>query len=292
MKEETKIIHKIMKKLESRFPNLLKVAREEFIGFNGKEILKNKHLGQFFYGWFLTEFSLKDGKRMICLAEEILNLSGKEKLILNNIKKEVPGFFKVLKIENKDFYLLDLLTNKKYLVKTIDLEPTLEENQIIEASLIKNFEDNYFFFGGIHLRDSSTEESIKINLLEYTRDWTIEEALKFEMGVIRNLGQNKAANALLLENYLKEIFDMNKGEIKEFIDSDEEMQKAILKEIISEHNLLMTEGFEWEAGEDDREEDESEENKNRVAKNELWENKTKINGVWVDDETGEVLGNE
>ncbi|MBU2104291.1 MAG: hypothetical protein KKF67_00745 [Nanoarchaeota archaeon] len=241
--EEVKIITRIIKRLEEKFPNLLKIAREEFVEFYGKEILKDEHLGQVFYRWFFTDFMLKDGKQMSCLARETLDLLEKENLILDNIEKGILGFFKILKIDDKDFYVLDLLTNKEYIVKTIDFGYSLKENCIINANLVKNFKGDYFFFGGMHLREGSTEESIKINLLEYTRDWTIEEALKHEMSVINRLKDNK--DFLSLESYLEEVFDMDDDEVEEFINSDEKTQKAMLSEIISENNLLMTENYEW-----------------------------------------------
>ena len=244
--------------IEKKFPNLIIDSKEEFLEFYGREILNNPHSGQFFYGWFFSIFTLKDGKGMVCLIQECLELNKEEKLLLNNVQNGIPGYFRILKIEDKNFYLEDLLTKKDYLVKTRDLEHKLIPGKIVEVCLVKNLKGDYFFFGGLRTGDKT--RLIELNLAGYSRDLNVDEMVEREILIMKNMDEE------MLIDYLEEVLDFNDDEIGGYFDLSEKERE----EMIREHIIML---MGCETGEENGEG--------------LWENKTKINGVWVDDKTGE-----
>ncbi|MBU0467320.1 MAG: hypothetical protein KJ718_05080 [Nanoarchaeota archaeon] len=222
--KEVEIINKVMNKIVLKFPNLIKVARNEFLDFQDKETVNSKYLGQLFYGWFFSDFMLRDGKTMIALSNEILELTEEEKIFLENISKGVSGFFKIEKIENKKFYLLDLLTKKEYLVETLAIDKEIKMGMIIMANLVKNLDGDYFFFGGIEV--SGEEEQVNFSLLEYTRELNSEEYFKHEWEIIQSLKDSK--DFISLGGYLEEVFDLGDDEVYDFMKATEEKQKEMI----------------------------------------------------------------
>ena len=219
--KEAKIFSNLIKGIGGKFPKLISDAREEFLEFYGEEISENSHCGQFFYGWFFSIFTLKDGKDMIVLTKECLKLNNEEKSLLDNVQNGIPGYFRVLKIENKDFYLEDLLTKKDYLVKTRDLEHNLVPGKIIEVCLVKNLEKDYFFFGGIRISDRT--RLIELNLAEYSRDLDVDELVERELLIINNMDEE------ILIDYLEEVLDFNDDEIDNYFDSSEKGREEMIR---------------------------------------------------------------
>jgi|SRR3989344_43779 len=226
-RKEIEIIENILDKLQKKFPNILDVAYEEFTEFH-KDLLDNSHIGQIFYGWFFENFSLHDGKRMPNLCFEILELDLEEKTLLRNIQSNITGIFEVLKSTKDTVFLKDLVTLNEYPVKIIELDYLPKKRSILEACLVKNLNGDYFFFGGSYRRKKN--DNIKLRLLEYTRDLTINEMVELEMNTIKNLETEKE----MLLDYLFDVLEMDDEEIDEFLESDETKRREILKEIIEE----------------------------------------------------------
>lgn len=225
---EVEVIESIKDKLSKKFPNIIEFAREEFIEIY-KELLNNPHFGQFFYGWFFGSYCLYDGKTIPNFCLETLELNENEKILLNNIKDAIPGFFEVLYVKGKNVYLRDMLTKKEYEVKTIDLEPMPKKEDCLEAALIRNLEGDYFFFGGFFIKNE--KEGIEWNLIEYSRDLTVDESTEREIRIISRMEEEQKE---MLYSYLREVFGLNKIEIKQFLKLSEEKRKEFLKNIIKE----------------------------------------------------------
>lgn len=226
---EVGIIESIQDKLAKRFSNILEFAKDEFSELH-KDLLDNPRLGQLFYGWFFGSFCLYDGKTIPNLCLEILELNESEKILLNNIKQAIPGFFEVLEVKEKIVDLKDMLTKKEYTIKTIDLEPMPKKGECLEASLVKNLAGDYFFFGGFIKREEI--EGINWNLLEYSRDLTANEAVEREYGIISRMERKWQKDILV--NYLQEVFGISNIEIKKFLKLNEKKRKWVLKDIIEE----------------------------------------------------------
>ncbi|MBU2639615.1 MAG: hypothetical protein KKG75_02805 [Nanoarchaeota archaeon] len=228
-RKEVKVIENIQNKLKEKFPNILEVAKEEFFDFH-KTTDKAKHLGQVFYGWFFVSFGLYDGKKMPELCFEILDLNNDEKKLLKNIMHGISGFFEVVNFNKNEIILKDLLTKKEYTIKIVDLDYKLRKGDVLDAYLVKNLDDDYFFFGGFY--PGGEKKDVKLKLLEYTRELTINEMVEQELGVIERL--EKEAEKDMLLSYLKDVLEMDQSEIDNFLDSGKEKRREILKEIIEE----------------------------------------------------------
>ena len=231
MNKEAEILVELICKLEKEYPDLILEAKEEFIE---KEISEKEHLSQFFYGWFFSIFTISDGKNMPCLARESINLDDNEKQLLNNIQHGIIGLFRILRIKNKTFHLEDLLTKKEYYVKTRDLEHDLKAGHFIEANLVKNFDHELFFFGG--LRQSHNSRIMELNLAEYSRDLDIEELVEREMLILENFSDEES-----IGDYLIEVLDFEYNEIPEFLNSDKRYKEEMIRDKIIEIESRETE---------------------------------------------------
>jgi len=229
--KEVRVIEKIQEKLNKKFPNLIELARDEFLEFAGEEIREHPRISQLFYGWFFGSFCLYDGKTIPILCKESLTLTEEEKTFLDNIKNAICGFFEVVKVGGNKVLIKDLMTNKEYSVHFIDLDYDFKEKDIIEANLVKNFENNYFFFGGFILRNG--KEGIRLRLLEYTRDLTIDELSRRELMVIQKMKEQMKDDSVL-QDYLKNVLGIREDEVKDFLALTENQQKEFLKEKIKE----------------------------------------------------------
>ena len=207
--KEPEIFFSIMQRIKEEFPILIEEAKEEFIEYYGDDILKTGHFGQYFYGWFFSVFTIDDGKNMITLAKQYLRLNDDEKKLLENVQNSIPGYFKILNIKNNDFYLEDILTKKDYWVKTIDLDHNLFAGNIIKADLVKNLDNDFFFFGGFRITNDT--RVIELNLAEYSRDLDIEELVEREILILSDMEEE------LMASYLCEVLELEEEEIDDFI---------------------------------------------------------------------------
>lgn len=225
---EVKIIQNIQDKLAEQFPHMLDLATEEFEELHD-DVLESPHIGQLFYSWLFTEFCLVDGKNIPSLCFEALTLTNDERTLLHNIQNALHGIFEILGIKDKVVSVRDLLTNKTYQVMTMDMDP-LPRGTCIEASLAKNLKGDYFFFGGFYFSDN--KEIVRWNLLEYSRDLTLDEQTERELGIIRHM--EALGGSKMLSKYLDEGFGMRAKEAKTFLRLNEKQRKDILKAILSQ----------------------------------------------------------
>lgn len=236
---EVKLIQDIQDKLAEKFPNILDFAVEEFRELHD-DVLESPHLSQLFYGWFFNEFCLADGKNIPILCFEILALTDNEKIMLHNIQNAIHGLFEILYTEGKIIFVRDLLTKKEYQVMTIDMDP-LPKGTCLEASLVKNLKGEYFFFGGFYL---SEKESAQWNLLEYSRDLTLDERTERELGTIQRMEASRDRTMLL--SYLDEVFGMPAKNAKVFLRSNKSQRRELLKAIIYTTESTDEKDFEGE----------------------------------------------
>ena len=146
MAGETDIITRLVKKVFERYEEIKLFAFEEFEEYFDFQYEKSV-FSQFFLGWLIFEFQYIGGKRLLPLIKESFSLSEKEKDMIRRLEDGVVGEFSVLEQKDNTIKVQDEITKKTYIVHTIDL-PKIRSNTIY-AKLVKNFNENYFFFGGI-----------------------------------------------------------------------------------------------------------------------------------------------
>jgi hypothetical protein len=228
---EVEILKNIREKLHKKFPLLLQRAMDEFMQMYKEDILKSKHSGQFFNGFLFATYTLQDGKSIIRLCNETLDLNEKEKRLLDNINQAIFGYFRVLKIEDKIILVEDMLTQKNYSIKTIDLE-NMQEGKIYEAKLVRNLEGDYFFFGG--LEESDEARLIELNLLDYSRDLTLDELVEREIIILERMFRLSDEDSIL--DYLTEVIGLDFKEAEKFIsEKDKKIREKLIRERIIQY---------------------------------------------------------
>ncbi|MCH8519870.1 MAG: hypothetical protein LAT82_03900 [Nanoarchaeota archaeon] len=162
--EEIRILENITKKLEGKFTNLLFTAFEEYeIEWKYELTEETSH---HFIGWFFCEFVLLDGKMLPQLVKESIELEDKEKKLIENISNAILGYFEIVSQDSNVIKVKDILTQNEYEVFIIDLDYQFKSNDVIEAKLVKNFNDKLFFFGGFRV-SSNGKKSIYESMNQY-----------------------------------------------------------------------------------------------------------------------------
>ena len=156
-RKETLIIGQIIKKVFSKFNNLNKITTEEFFEECGIEIQTPSET-QYYISWLFYEFIFPGGKSFISLIKESIVINKDEKDMINRIENGITGLFEI-KQWGKEIIIKDLLTKKEYPVSVLDM--IKPNSNLIKANLVKNFNDNYFFFGGIECFMKDEEKKIK-----------------------------------------------------------------------------------------------------------------------------------
>lgn len=152
-RKEIKVLWDILDRLNEKFPNFTSFALGDFCSDYGldEEELKKKYVNQIFLGWVFLEYLIYDGKKVLSLARQILDLSFDEEKMLSNVENSVVGYFSFVFKKEDVLTFEDLMTGKKYNVKVVDLDYKFKKGDIIKAQITKNFDDELFFFGGFAL---------------------------------------------------------------------------------------------------------------------------------------------
>ena len=225
------LFEKILDFIEHFYPGIYDNSKERYAEEQEDkfEILKDEsNFMEDYNAWFLVKMVLPNNTTVVQMAESFPEdyFNELEKKMLNNFLNYHESVFRILDISSdKKIYEIEDLNDKKiYEIKTFDLAPKFKEEELISALILKDIEDNYFFFGGIQSFNVKDEEMFLV----------------------------------LLKTKLKmEYIQRKKREKQKF-------EWKIVKSDIDAESFLENE-------------------------NELWDNKTKVNGVWVDDEGREVL---
>src|SRR3989338_10278437 len=129
MQPETTLLYQILERLKRKYPQLipsaLNVFQEEW-DLDSEELLK-PFMNQLFLGWVYTAHRLYDGKSIIQLARQVLDLSDQEEKMLICVENCIIGYFKINGQIKNEIRLTDLFTNKEYVVTVIDLEYTFRK---------------------------------------------------------------------------------------------------------------------------------------------------------------------
>lgn len=154
---EARMISKVRGMIEYLYPGIEEEAREIFVHENedAMKIIKRKvdfRMG--FHAWFLLKYEFPSEATAIEMACSFPMdfFNEKERKMIKNFLNYKESLFEILKISKnkKDYTIKDLLDNKIYLIKTIDLPARFKEKYLIQAIIIKNLEGNYFFYGAVH----------------------------------------------------------------------------------------------------------------------------------------------
>ncbi len=175
---EEETISKVRGMIDYMHPKIEVKARETFVHENeyAIKVIKRKvdfHLA--FYAWFLLKYELPNGATAMEMADSFpLNFFTKnEKKIIKNFLHYKDSLFEIEKIskDKKDYTIKDLLDNKFYLIKTLDMPNKFSKKQLIKTMIIQNIEGNYFFYGSvqsfnIEYKEEFIKEMINIIRLE------------------------------------------------------------------------------------------------------------------------------
>jgi len=158
-------LYSILDKLNKKFPNFMSFALGDFMEDKelGEDDLKKRFINQIFLGWIFLEYSLYDGKTIPQIARQVIKLSSDEEKMLSNIENAAVGFFKFVRKKEDMIIFEDIMTNKRYEVKVIDLDYKFTKGKIIEAKLALNFEGDTFLFGGFTTVPNKREVENEIN---------------------------------------------------------------------------------------------------------------------------------
>lgn len=167
---EIEALHGVLAKLSEKYKNLIAFALNDFKEHYGLEDadLHKPFMNQVFLGWIYTAHFLCDGKTIIQLARQILDLSYSEKRMLLSVENSIIGFFEVMSHVGNEVSVCDMFTEKEYSVKVIELDRKLRKGEIIKAKLAKMLDGNLFFFGGFIIRTDEKKE-IMHDLRSYMR---------------------------------------------------------------------------------------------------------------------------
>jgi len=166
---EAEMIGKVRGMMDYLYPGIEEKTREIYVHENEDviKVIKRKvdfRLG--FHSWFLLKYEFPNEATAMEMADSFpMDFFTKdEKKMIKNFLNYKESLFKIIKISNdkRDYTIKDMLTSKLYLVKTLDMPAKFKEKDLIKTTIIKNLENDYFFYGGVKsFKVSDKEEFIK-----------------------------------------------------------------------------------------------------------------------------------
>lgn len=171
--EEIVVIEKVFDFITHTFPKEMKKAAKEFRKSPEAETAQDERsYSRGFISWFLLERETNLGLTPMELAYNfpLDFFTAQDRKIIKNFTEHVLSLFEVKRINNKRFLLKNVVDSKEYTVKTIDFPNVLEEDDCIQALIVKKLEGHYFFYG---------------NVFTYAR----AEGLKIKEYLLKNVGK-------------------------------------------------------------------------------------------------------
>lgn len=153
---EARVIGKVRGMIEHLYPGIEEEAREIFVHENEETMKVIKRKVDFrlsFHAWFLLKYEFPSEATAIEMADSFpMNFfNKKEKKIIKNFLNYRESLFEILKIseDGHNYTIKDLSDKKIYFVRTFNLPNKFLEKQLILAMIIKNLEEDYFFYGAV-----------------------------------------------------------------------------------------------------------------------------------------------
>ncbi|MEK6893049.1 MAG: hypothetical protein AABX07_02505 [Nanoarchaeota archaeon] len=153
---ESEMISKVRGMIDYLYPKIEEEAREIFVRENeyAMKVIKRKvDFRLAFHAWFLLKYEFPSEATAMEMADSFpMDLFNKdEKKMIKKFLNYKESLFEILDIseDKRDYKIKDLLDKKIYLIKTIDLPAKFLKNQLIKAMIIKNLEEDYFFYGAV-----------------------------------------------------------------------------------------------------------------------------------------------
>ena len=186
--EEAEFLGKIRSMIDYFYPGIEEEMRKSFILKNKnalRNIKRDVDFRLWFHAWFLLKYEFPSGATAMEMADSfpLDYLTKKEKKMVKNFLSYKESLFEIIKIseDKKEYFLKDLSDNKEHNIKTIDLPPSLKEKEIIQAIIIKNMKNDYFFYGIITSFDiTNRKEFVKALLKEIKHENSPREKAKIE----------------------------------------------------------------------------------------------------------------
>lgn len=173
--KEVIVVGKVFDFITHTFPNELKKAAKEFKKSLEAQLAQDKRAySRGLMSYFLLERKINLGLTPMELAQSFpLDFFTKQdREIISNFVGYRTSIFEVKRKDGKNILLEDAVSERVYLVKTIDFPDVLENGEFVKAALVKKFEGNYFFYG---------------NVFTYAR----AEGLKMKEYLLKNMGKIK-----------------------------------------------------------------------------------------------------
>ena len=173
---EAEMIGKVRGMMDYLYPGIEEKTREIYVHENEDviKVIKRKvdfRLG--FHAWFLLKYEFPNEATAMEMADSFpMDFFTKdEKKMIKNFLNYKESLFKIIKISNdkRDYTIKDMLTSKLYLVKTLDMPAKFKEKDLIKAMIIKNLENDYFFYGGVASFNVSDKKEFIKEMLEIVK---------------------------------------------------------------------------------------------------------------------------
>ena len=186
---EAELISKIRGMIDHLYPGIEEEMREVFVHENEdamKIITRKVDFRLDFHAWFLLKFEFPSNATAMEMAKSFPMdfFNEEDKKIIKNFLNYKESLFEILKIslDHRDYLIRNLADKRKYLIKTLDLPARFKERDLIQAIIVKNLEDEYFFYGGVKsFTISNTKEFIK----EILNEIKIESKIRAEREKIK-----------------------------------------------------------------------------------------------------------
>ncbi|MBI2629861.1 hypothetical protein HYW76_02055 [Candidatus Pacearchaeota archaeon] len=153
---EARMVSKVRGMIDFMYPKIEEEAREIFVHENEdaiKIIKRKKDFNLAFQAWFLLKFEFPSEATAMEMADSFpMKLFDKnEKKMIKNFLNYKESLFEILKIskDKRNYKIMDMLDNHVYLIKTQDLPAEFPNGQLIKSMIIKNLEEDYFFYGAV-----------------------------------------------------------------------------------------------------------------------------------------------
>jgi len=166
------------------YPDVMKKAKKEYNSTKNYPAKDFESYLRGFMAWFLLEYIVQKCATPIELAFSfpLDYFSKKDKEIIKNFIHFNKSLFQVKEASENKYVLIDLWDNKKYNVKTIDLDGKLNKGDFLITILVKSLKDHYFFYGDIILYDKEEAEEIKIELMKHPGEKYSPPEIEWDIG--------------------------------------------------------------------------------------------------------------
>lgn len=169
--KEIILVDKVVDMINNVFPQELKRAVKVYQKEpEAKNCKRDIDFSRGFLSWFLLKRTVQGGITPMELAYSfpLDYFTAEERKIIKNFLNFRESVFEIINISDnkKDYLLQDVLTNKEFLIKTIDFDSVLSGGDFVIATVVSKIEGDYFFYGNVGAYSREVGLKVKKSLIE------------------------------------------------------------------------------------------------------------------------------